>query len=75
MTQAGFEVLDEDTILLTHGGKALRADITAEGAPFRINVEEVKVKAVRYAEKAWRLGIEFTEKVDRGTITVVYTPQ
>ena len=75
MTQAGFEVIDEKTIMLTHGDKALRVDITAEGAPFRINVEEVKVKAVRYAEKAWRLGIEFTEKVEKGSITVTYTPQ
>ena len=75
MTQAGFEVIDDKTILLTHDGKAIRVDIAAEGAPFRINVEEVKVKAVRYAEKAWRLGIEFTEKVESGSITVTFTPQ
>lgn len=74
MTHGDYEVVDSDTVLLTRDGRTIRVDVSAEGGSFRIHDEKVPVKDIRYAPEAFRIGIDFKDKLKSGTITMVFTP-
>ncbi|MFC1761065.1 hypothetical protein ACFL6U_03185 [Planctomycetota bacterium] len=75
MTYADCEIVDQDTILLTHKGKTIRVEISAKGASFNISQDDMPKKDLRYASQAYRLGIDFKKKLKSGSITMVFTPE
>ena len=75
MTHGGYEIVDSNTVLLSREGRAIRIQITAEGGAFKIVDEEVIVKAIRYGDEAFRIGIDFDDKLTSGTITMTFTPE
>lgn len=75
MTHGDYKIVDERTVLLTREGRSIRIEITGEGGAFEIVDEEVIVKSIRYADQAFRIGINFTQKQESGSITMVFTPE
>lgn len=75
MTHGDYEIVDEDTVLLTRNGRKIRIDISARGGKVKIVDEEVIVKSIRYADQAFRIGLDFEKKLKRGKITMVFTPE
>jgi hypothetical protein len=75
MTHTEYEIVGSDTILLKNKGKIIRVDVSAEGGAIQIKDEEVKVKAVRYADQAFKIWIEFEDKLKEGSITMVFSPE
>lgn len=74
MTHGAYEIVDSSTVLLSREGRSIKVHISAEGGAFKIVDEEVIVKAIRYADQAFRLGIDFKDKLKSGTIKMVFTP-
>ncbi|VGO11731.1 hypothetical protein PDESU_00277 [Pontiella desulfatans] len=75
MTHTEYKIVDSDTLLLMNDGKTIKVEIRAEGGGIKIKDEEVKVKAIRYADQAFKIGIEFKEKLKAGSITMRFTPE
>lgn len=74
MTHGAYEILDSSTLLLSREGRTIKVQITVEGGAFKIVDEEVIVKSIRYADQAFRIGIDFKNKLKSGTIKMVFTP-
>ncbi len=74
MTLAEYEIIDANTIILTSESQKLKAEILAEGASIKIIDELVPVEHLREGAPAYRIGIDFTEPISKGKITVRYTP-
>ena len=74
MTLAKYEIIDANTIILTTENQKLKAEISSEGASIKIIDELVPVEHLREGAPAYRIGIDFTEPIREGTITVKYTP-
>ncbi len=74
MTLAKYEIIDANTIILTTENQKLKAEISGEGASIKIIDELVPVEHLREGAPAFRIGIDFTEPISEGTITVRYTP-
>lgn len=74
MTFAQYEITDPGTIILTSEDHKVKAEITAEGASIKIVDEQVPVEHLREGDRAYRIGIDFTEPISEGRITVRYTP-
>ncbi|MDF7823622.1 heparinase II/III family protein [Pontiellaceae bacterium B12227] len=75
MTHGDYKVVDGNTILLMRDGRKIKVKISADGGSFRIKDEKVPVKDIRYADEAFRIGIDFTKKLTAGSITMVFTPE
>ncbi|WP_372795809.1 heparinase II/III family protein [Pontiella sp.] len=75
MTHTEYKIINDKTILLKNEGKTIRVEVSAEGGDVEILDEEVKVKAIRYADQAFKIWIEFKDKLKAGTITMVFTPE
>lgn len=73
MTHGPYEIVDTNTVLLSREGRTIKVEISAEGGAFKIVDEEVIVKAIRYADQAFRIGIDFKDKLKSGTIKMVFT--
>jgi hypothetical protein len=74
MTHGAYEIVDSSTVLLSREGRSIKVQITVEGGAFKIVDEEVIVKSIRYADQAFRIGIDFKNKLKSGTIKMVFTP-
>lgn len=74
MTLGTYEILDDKTIILSSEHHKVKADVSSEGGAIRIVDERVPVEHLREGGPAHRIGIEFTEPVSEGAITVRYTP-
>lgn len=75
MTHGDYKIVDANTVLLMREGRQIKVQITAEGGAIKINDEEVIVKSIRYADQAFRIGIDFEKKLKSGKITMVFTPE
>ncbi len=75
MTHTEYEILGSDTILLKNDGKTIRVAVSAEGGKVKIQDTEVKVKAVRYADQAFKIWIEFEKELKAGSITMAFTAE
>jgi hypothetical protein len=75
MTHGDYKIVGSKTVLLMRDGRKIRVEISAEGGAFTIDDEQVKAKAVRYADEAFRIGINFKKKLESGTITMVFTQE
>ncbi|MDF7799581.1 heparinase II/III family protein [Pontiellaceae bacterium B1224] len=75
MTHGDYKIVNSKTVMFMRDGRKIKVEISAEGGSFEIKDEEVKAKAIRYADEAFRIGIDFKKKLKRGSITMVFTPQ
>jgi hypothetical protein len=75
MTHGDYKIVNSKTVLLTRDGRSIKIEISAKGGAFEIKDEQVKAKAIRYADEAFRIGIDFKKKLKNGSITMVFIPQ
>lgn len=75
-TFSAYEIVDDNTIILTsvENQEKIEVEIKAEGGDIKIVPEPVPVEHLRSGKNAKRIGIEFTEKLKKGAITVRYKP-
>ena len=74
-TFSDFEIIDDHTLLLTSVFKKeqLKVEIEGEGGDIIILPEPIPVRMSK-GKNPTRIGINFTEKVNEGSITVKYSP-
>lgn len=75
MTHGDYQVVDASTVLLTRDDRKIKVQISAEGGSLKIKDEKVPVEDIRYADEAFRIGIDFSKKLESGSITMVFTPE
>lgn len=75
-TFSNYEIVDAKSIILTSVENQLRVrvEIRSDGGDFKIVPEPIPVEHLRSGKDAKRIGIEFTEKVQKGSITITYKP-
>lgn len=66
--------IDGNIIYITSENQKIKAEISAEGGEIVIKDEVVPVKHLRSGKTSYRIGIDFTKPLDKGTISVKYTP-
>lgn len=74
MVSDTFEVLDENTILITTENQKVKVEIIADGGTVKIKPEKVPVKHLRSGKTAHRIGVDFVAPLRSGSITVKFTP-
>lgn len=74
MTHGDYEIVDNHTVLLSRDGQSIHVSITSEGGEVEIVDEKVPVKDIRYADEAFRIGINFQERLRGGSIAMVFSP-
>ncbi len=66
--------INGNTIVLSTGNHKVLVEVTAKGGEVIIKDEEVAVKALRSGRRSYRIGIDFVDPLEGGTIEVTYTP-
>ncbi|MFY0652425.1 MAG: heparinase II/III family protein [Cyclobacteriaceae bacterium] len=74
MTLSEYEITNDKTVILMENGQKLKAEISANGGELKITDELVPVKHLREKGPAYRIGVDFTEPIAKGSLTVKYTP-
>lgn len=74
MTLSEYEIVDGKTIILTENGQKIKAEVSGNGAEIKIIDELVPVKHLREGGPAYRIGVDFTEPIKEGVITIKYRP-
>ena len=74
MTHGPYEVIGDDTVVFSREGRKIMVKISAKGGKVKITDQEVDVKSIRYADEAFKIGVEFTKELKKGSITMVFTP-
>ena len=74
MVSDAYEVLDDQTILITTENQKVKVEIMAEGGVVGILPEKVPVKHLRSGKTAYRIGIDYVAPLRSGSITVRFTP-
>lgn len=74
MTLYEYEIVDDNTVILTNENQKVKARISGKGAEIKIIDELVPVEHLREGGPAHRIGIDFTEPIKEGFITVEYIP-
>lgn len=74
MTLNEYEIIDKNTVILSSENQKLKAEIFSSGAEIKITGELVPVEHLREGAPAYRIGIDFTEPISEGSITIRYTP-
>ncbi len=75
-TFSNYEIVDDKTIILTsvENQVKVKVEIESKGGGVKILPEPVPVEHLRSGKDAKRIGIEFAEKIEAGSITVSYKP-
>lgn len=74
MTLSEYEIINENTVILTEGNQKLKAEVFSEEGNLKIVDELVPVKNLREGGPAYRIGIDFVKPINEGRITIKYTP-
>jgi len=74
MTYSKYDIIDDNTLILTNKNEKVKVKISSEGGAVKINPEPVPVKALREGKDAIRIGVDFVKPLSNGSITVTYTP-
>lgn len=73
MTLETYEVVDDNTVILKGENHRLKAEISSTGGSVKIIDELVPVEHLREGAPAYRIGVDFTEPIAEGSITVRFT--
>ena len=75
-TFSNYEIVGTKSIILTsvENGVKVQVEIESEGGEVKIVPEPVPVEHLRSGKNAKRIGIDFIENINKGSITVRYTP-
>ncbi len=73
MTYAKYDILDSNTIILTTEHYRMRADIVSKGGALKI-VDEVVPVILGSFKTAYRIGVDFVDPLEKGSISIRYTP-
>ena len=74
MTYSNYEILNATTLILSGKSQKVKVEIKSTGGKVTFNPEPVPVKHLREGKDAKRIGIDFENKLKKGTITIIYTP-
>ncbi|MEI6865248.1 hypothetical protein [Flavicella sp.] len=74
MTLSDYKIIDSTTVLLITENQKLKAEIFGSGGQIKITDELVPVEYLREQGLAYRIGVDFTQPVRQGSITIKYTP-
>ena len=74
MTLSEYEIINSNTVIFTTENQKIKAEVFGDGGQLMIKDELVPVKHLREGGPAYRIGIDFTAPVSKGSITVKYTP-
>ncbi|MEP3837808.1 MAG: hypothetical protein ABJM36_09175 [Algibacter sp.] len=74
MTLSDYEIVDANTVILKTGSHSLRAEVFSEDGTLKITDQRVPVERLREGGPAYRIGVDFTQPIDQGSITVRFTP-
>ncbi|WP_347840845.1 heparinase II/III family protein [uncultured Draconibacterium sp.] len=74
MVNVAYQIVNDNTVLVQSENQKVEVKIITEGASVKISDEVVPVEHLRSGKKSYRIGIDFTEKVKNGMITVTYKP-
>ena len=72
--RAKYEIVDDKTVIITSKNQKIKAEVSSKDGELKIIGELVQVEHLREGAPAHRIGVDFTEPVSEGTITVRYTP-
>lgn len=74
MTLSDYEILDNNTIVLSSKNQKIKAEVTSDSGKLIILDELVPVEHLREKGPAYRIGIDFKEPMQEGTINITFTP-
>lgn len=74
MTLSEYEIINSNTVILITENQKIKAEVFGNGGQLIITDELVPVKHLREGAPAYRIGVDFTEPVSEGSITIKYTP-
>ncbi|WP_339884888.1 hypothetical protein [Polaribacter vadi] len=74
MTLSEYEIINSNTIILIIENQKIKAEVFGLGGQLKITDKLVPVKHLREGASAYRIGVDFTEPVSEGSITIKYTP-
>ena len=74
LARATYEIVDDKSVIITSKNQKIKAEVSSKNGSVKIVGERVPVEALREGGPAHRIGVDFTEPVSEGAITVCYTP-
>ena len=74
MTLSEYEVVNSNTVILKTENQTLKVEVFSDDGPLVIKEELVPVEHLREGGPAYRIGVDFVSPIDKGSITVKYTP-
>jgi len=74
LSRAEYEIVDDKTVIITSRNQKIKAEVSSMDGALKITGERVPVEHLREGAPAHRIGVDFTEPVSEGTITVCFTP-
>jgi len=74
MTLSEYEIVDANTVILQTEHQTLKAEVFSEAGALVIKDELVPVEHLREGGPAYRIGVDFEHPIEKGSITVTYTP-
>lgn len=74
MTLSEYEIVDSNTVMLKTENQTLKAEVFSDEGTLVIKDERVPVEHLREGGPAYRISVDFANPIDKGAITVRYTP-
>lgn len=74
MTLSEYEIINANTVMLKTEHQTLKAEVSSDAGALVIRDEPVPVEHLREGGPAYRIGVDFVSPIDKGSITVKYTP-
>ncbi|WP_139955778.1 hypothetical protein [Flavicella sediminum] len=74
MTFSKYEMLDANSLMITGEHQKLKVEIQSTGGKIVIHPEPVPVTHLREGKAATRIGVDFENRIEKGTISIIYTP-
>lgn len=74
MVNVAYEIVSSNEVILSTGNYKVKATVEAEGGKIELKDEVVPVKALRSGKTSYRIGVDFTEPLKGGSISVTYRP-
>ncbi|MDO7173755.1 hypothetical protein [Mariniflexile sp. AS56] len=74
MTLSDYEIVDAHTVILKTANHTLKTEVSSEDGFLKITDERVPVERLREGGPAYRIGVDFTQPISQGSITLRFTP-